>query len=87
MYYKIFYTSGKDVKLSQLAEVKNQAEDYFIIGVILKKMKYRQSILYEFADEETLDIEFREKLRSNNLISDSDVLEFEDDQQVFSSTK
>lgn len=50
-------------------------------------MKYRQSVLYEFADEETLDIEFREKLRSDNLISDSDVLEFEDDQQVYSSTK
>lgn len=60
----------------------NKTTDVFIVGVILKKMKFRPSVLYAFQDEEALDFDFQKKLISNCLVSDDDFLEFESDQQV-----
>lgn len=73
--------ADSQLKMGQL-DSDSGDENVFIIGVIMKKMKYRCSSLYDFADEETIDLNFREKLRSDNLVSDEDVLEFESDQQV-----
>ncbi len=56
------------------------------MGVVLKKMKYRQSVLYEFLDDDTLDRDVREGIGAQNLVSDADQLEFEDSQQVSRST-
>uniref|UniRef100_A0A915E7U1 DNA polymerase delta subunit 2 n=1 Tax=Ditylenchus dipsaci TaxID=166011 RepID=A0A915E7U1_9BILA len=72
---------GPNIKISQLADVTMNGE-FFVIGVILKKMKYRRSVLYGFTDEETMDFDFREKLRSDCLVSDEDSLELEDYQQI-----
>lgn len=76
-----FYFLDPQIQVTQLSNV-SKTTDSFVVGVILKKMKYRASVLYAFQDEEALNFDFREKLVSNNLVSDEDVLEFEGDQQV-----
>lgn len=72
---------GSHINVSGLTEVSQDGKDYFVVGVILKRMKYRRSVLYEFT-EDALDFEFREKIASDNLVAPDDYLELEDYQQV-----
>ena len=44
-------------------------------------MKYRQSVLYEFADDSNLNMDFI-KGSTANLTDEEDVLEIEEDDQV-----
>lgn len=72
---------GSDVERSLLVDLKLDKEA-FVIGVVLKKMKYRRSVLYEFLDEDTLEGDVREKIQTENLTCTTDYLEFEDLHQV-----
>jgi hypothetical protein len=53
---------------------------HFIFGSILKRMRYRPTVLDEFVDEE--NIEEDTKTNGYSLTDDEDLFEFEDDQQV-----
>ncbi|KAI1724953.1 DNA polymerase alpha/epsilon subunit B domain-containing protein [Ditylenchus destructor] len=72
---------GSHITVSGLTEVSQDGNDYFVVGVILKRMKYRRSVLYEFT-EDALDFEFRDKIASDNLVAPDDYLELEDYQQI-----
>jgi len=71
-----------DVERSLLVDLK-QNKEAFVIGVVLKKMKYRRSVLYEFLDEDTLETDVRERIQSGtDLACTTDYLELEDSHQV-----